>query len=144
MFARPRLALSLVILTGMQAAQAARAAPPQAPEQRDPARAVGARGLFHAHYVAQPTPVPLLALHSWTVTITDAAGVPVDGAQLTLMGGMPAHGHGLPTRPVVRPLGGGRYRVDGLRFNMPGHWSVAIRVSTPAATDTVTFPLELP
>lgn len=40
-------------------------------------------------------------MHTVRVAITDAAGAPVDDATIQIDGGMPQHGHGLPTRPRV-------------------------------------------
>lgn len=78
------------------------------------------------------------------VSIRDAAGNPVDGARIEVDGGMPQHGHGLPTRPrVTRGLGDGRYEIDGLRFNMGGWWVLELEVQSPAGTDLVTFNLEV-
>ena len=78
------------------------------------------------------------------VTIRDAAGQPVDGAKIDVDGGMPQHGHGLPTQPrVTRSLGQGRYEIDGLRFNMGGWWELHLAVQSPAGTDRVTFNLQV-
>lgn len=99
---------------------------------------------FRVHYETTPVPVPLLTVHQWTVTIADPDGKPVTGALLTVLGGMPAHGHGLPTVPTVRELGGGRYLVEGLKFHMPGAWVVAFRIEAGAVIDSVSFALELP
>lgn len=100
--------------------------------------------LYRVSWVSSPTPVPLLALHAWTVTIVDAEARPVDDARVTVLGGMPAHAHGLPTTPAVSSLGGGRYLVEGLKFHMPGAWVVAFRITAAPGTDSVSFPLELP
>lgn len=100
--------------------------------------------LFRVNYVSSPTPVPMLALHDWTVTITDATGTPVDGARVTVLGGMPAHAHGLPTTPEVRALGSGRYLVEGLKFHMPGAWVIAFRINAAVGIDSVSFALDLP
>lgn len=100
--------------------------------------------LFHVTYASTPSPPPMLALHEWTITITDAAAKPVDGARVTVLGGMPAHAHGLPTTPEVRALGAGRYRVEGLKFHMPGAWIVAFRINAAAGIDSVSFALDLP
>ncbi len=100
--------------------------------------------LFSVRYESTPAPVPLLAVHTWTITVTDAAEQPVRGANVTALGGMPAHGHGLPTTPVVSELGAGRYRIEGLKFHMPGAWTVAFRIKASAGTDAVSFALDLP
>ena len=78
------------------------------------------------------------------VAITDAAGTPVDQATIQIDGGMPQHGHGLPTRPrVTRALGSGLYEIEGVRFNMGGWWEFKLAIHTPSGSDTVTFNLAL-
>jgi hypothetical protein len=98
---------------------------------------------FEVSWVSSPSPVPLLAIHAWTVTIADAHGTPVTDARVTVHGGMPAHAHGLPTVPQVRNLGAGRYLVEGLKFHMPGAWVVAFRIKDGTVTDTARFELAL-
>ena len=61
-------------------------------------------------------------------------------AEIAVDGGMPEHGHGLPTRPrVTENLGDGRYRISGLRFTMSGNWVLVLPVRTAAVSDTLTF-----
>ena len=76
--------------------------------------------------------------------LADSTGIAVDGAAITVDGGMPQHGHGLPTAPrVTRALGDGRYQVDGLKFSMGGWWELRFGIATPAGSDSVTFNLKL-
>jgi hypothetical protein len=78
------------------------------------------------------------------VSVTDAAAKPIESATIAVDGGMPQHGHGLPTRPrVTKNLGGGSYEISGLRFNMGGWWELKLSIETPAGTDTVTFNLSV-
>jgi hypothetical protein len=78
------------------------------------------------------------------VRVVDAAGQPVDGADMTVDGGMPQHGHGLPTRPrMTAGMGDGRYEIDGVRFNMGGWWEFKLAIRAPAGADSVTFNLDL-
>jgi hypothetical protein len=78
------------------------------------------------------------------VVIRDGNGRPIDGASLRIDGGMPQHGHGLPTRPrVTRNLGDGAYEIDGVRFNMGGWWEFKVIVETTTGADTITFNLDL-
>ena len=78
------------------------------------------------------------------VAITDAAGMPVDDATIQIDGGMPQHGHGLPTRPrVTRALGNGLYEIQGVRFNMGGWWEFKLAIDAPSGSDVVTFNLAL-
>jgi hypothetical protein len=84
----------------------------------------GPRASQLQRYTATLQPVEVLRvrrLQTVSVRITDARGQPVDDATITVDGGMPEHGHGLPTRPrVTRALGDGMYEIEGLRFSMGG------------------------
>jgi hypothetical protein len=73
-----------------------------------------------------------------------ADGTPIEPAAITVDGGMPQHGHGLPTVPqVTRNLGDGKFEVEGMKFNMPGWWVVNVHVATPSGQDKATFNLTL-
>lgn len=87
---------------------------------------------------------PINRMHSWVLHIEDASGVAVEGATIEVEGGMPEHDHGLPTAPrVTADLGGGNYRLDGMRFHMRGYWEITVRIRTDAGTTTVVIPLQL-
>jgi hypothetical protein len=78
------------------------------------------------------------------VVVRDADGRAIDEAQISIDGGMPQHGHGLPTRPrVTRNLGDGTYEIEGVRFNMGGWWEFKIAIAGSRGADTVTFNLDL-
>ena len=78
------------------------------------------------------------------VAIVDGDGRAVEGATLAIDGGMPEHGHGLPTRPrMTRVLGNGGYEVEGVRFNMGGWWEFKVTITSERGADTVTFNLSL-
>jgi hypothetical protein len=108
---------------------------------------LGPRTSADGRYVATLAPErPLRPRQMQTVrvTVVDADGQPVEGAALTITGGMPQHGHGLPTRPrVTRSLGGGAYEIEGVRFNMGGWWEFKVTIATEAGADVVTFNLQL-
>lgn len=90
-----------------------------------------------------PEPLRVRRMHTVRLKVM-SAGAPVEGATITVDGGMPQHGHGLPTHPrVTRALGGGTYQVDGLKFNMGGWWVVKFRVRSAAGTDSVLFNVKL-
>ncbi len=87
-------------------------------------------------------PVTVGPMHAWTVTLADREGASVDDARITVAGGMPQHGHGLPTRPAVtQNLGEGRYLLEGVKFNMPGWWELDLGIEGPKGADDVTFNL---
>jgi len=57
---------------------------------------------------------------------------------------MPEHNHGLPTAPqVTAGLGEGRYRLEGVKFSMPGRWVLRIAVDGAQGKDEATFNLVL-
>lgn len=101
-------------------------------------------GKYQVSYLPAVTPVPKRQLHAWTIDIRTRDGRPVDGARLTIDGGMPDHGHGLPTQPALREaLGNGRYVVDGMKFNMGGYWVVDLGIAAAEGSDAVRFELNL-
>jgi hypothetical protein len=108
---------------------------------------LGPRVSSAGRYVATLKPAePLRArrLQTIEVAVMDANGQAVDGAEIAIDGGMPQHGHGLPTRPrVTKKLGGGAYVIEGVRFNMGGWWEFRLAISGKAGTDTVTFNIAL-
>ena len=89
-------------------------------------------------------PLKLRDLLTVPVLIVDADGKPVEGARISIDGGMPEHGHGLPTRPRMgRALGQGVYELEGLRFSMDGWWELILTIVGPRGSDRVTFNLGL-
>jgi hypothetical protein len=100
------------------------------------------QGLFRIWYTAEE--IQINQMHEWIIHVETADGEPVENAQITVDGGMPDHGHGLPTVPQVTDyLGDGNYRVEGLRFQMQGLWVVTFHIDADGVTDTVTFNLTL-
>jgi hypothetical protein len=101
-------------------------------------------GLYIASAEPGLSPIAVGTMHGWVVGITTPDGTPVEQAEIFVDGGMPQHGHGLPTEPAVSAnLGGGRYQVEGMKFNMPGWWVINVSVNGPDGPDTVTFNLVL-
>jgi hypothetical protein len=108
---------------------------------------LGPRASAEGRYLATLEPArPLRPRQMQTVRVTvrDTDGRAIDDAQISIDGGMPQHGHGLPTRPrVTRNLGEGVYEIEGVRFNMGGWWEFKLAIAGPRGTDTVTFNLDL-
>jgi hypothetical protein len=89
-------------------------------------------------------PLRVRRLQTVPVRISDAQGRPVENAVIAVDGGMPEHGHGLPTQPrVTRSLGAGLYEIEGVRFSMGGWWELKLAIDSPAGADRVTFNLSL-
>ena len=101
-------------------------------------------GLYRATIRPQGDSIPQGKLHRWTLHLETVSGAPVDSAAIAVDGGMPQHGHGLPTKPrVTRDLGNGDHVVDGMKFNMGGWWVVKFRVASTAGSDSLVFNLSL-
>lgn len=99
---------------------------------------------FRATITPNVDPIPLHRLHSWTLHLETADGRPIEAVPVSVHGGMPQHGHGLPTQPkVTRALGNGDHLVEGMKFSMGGWWIVTFAVADPAGADSVTFNLKL-
>jgi hypothetical protein len=83
-------------------------------------------------------------MHAWLITLKNAAGAPVEDAKVSVDGGMPQHHHGLPTSPAVTAyLGGGKYRLEGVKFTMSGWWELRFAIEAAAGSDRVTFNIVL-
>jgi hypothetical protein len=103
-----------------------------------------ANDAFNVMYKSVGGQIRINRIHSWELTIKDAAGQPVNDAMVTVVGDMPEHGHGLPTQPEITKVGaGGLYRVDGMKFTMPGWWVVTVSVMADGMHDSVSFNLTI-
>ena len=86
------------------------------------------------------TPAAINQLHSWRVSLATPTGAPVTHARIKVDGGMPQHGHGLPTRPqVTQELPGGTYVIEGMKFSMTGWWEIKLAIDSAEGADKVTF-----
>ena len=103
-----------------------------------------ASGVYRGTIRPDGDSIPKGKLQRWTLHLETASGAPVDQATVSVDGGMPQHGHGLPTKPrVTRTLGHGDHLVEGMKFNMGGWWVVKFRVSSAAGSDSLVFNLKL-
>ncbi len=83
--------------------------------------------LLKADYPSKAQRIPMAKHFALDVQLCDKGGV--SGAQLTKAdASMPAHKHGMNYRPTIKPLGDGRFRVDGMMFHMAGQWQLAFEV----------------
>jgi hypothetical protein len=99
-----------------------------------------ADGKFVVTLQPPTTPPAINQMHSWTVLVNTPANLPVSQALITIDGGMPQHGHGLPTRPQARPTAdAGTYLIEGMKFSMTGWWEIKLAIQTPGSADKVTF-----
>lgn len=138
---KPALRHSLVAILALVALPACVGPGPEADASTT---RISRAGLFEVSYTSTVTPVPKRALHSWTLQVHTRDGHPVTDARIRVEGGMPQHGHGLPTAPVVRAgPGDGLYVLEGMKFNMGGYWVVDLVITSPEGNDDVRFELNL-
>lgn len=101
-------------------------------------------GLYTANIAPVAQSIRIGSMHEWTVSLTDSKGQAVKDADIVVNGGMPQHGHGLPTAPsVTEQLEDGRYLIEGMKFNMRGWWEITLAVRASAGADSVTFNIVL-
>jgi len=126
--------LSILALAGI----AACAAPP--PDLDLSLTRPTAEGTFVATLQPPATPAAINQIHAWQIKLTSPAGRPISHAQIAVDGGMPQHGHGLPTRPqVTQELTDGTYLLEGLKFSMTGWWEIKLAIRSAEGSDMVTF-----
>jgi len=89
-------------------------------------------------------PIAINKMHRWEVLVKTTDGTLVDGAKITIRGGMPMHQHGMPTAPrMTKKLGEGQYLVEGMKFSMTGWWELIVQINAGSFQDNVTFNLML-
>ncbi len=102
---------------------------------------LGPRRSSTGAYIATLEPAAPLSgkgMQRITLRLTDSTGAAIDSATIAV------GGHGYPTAPrITGQSGAGRYDVGGVRFSMPGWWTLSFRISAAAGTDSVTFNLKL-
>jgi hypothetical protein len=105
---------------------------------------LSSHGVYRGSFQPVGDSIRVGRMHAWRLHLETADGKPVDEATIAVDGGMPEHGHGLPTKPrVTQQLGNGEQLVDGMKFNMGGWWVVTFRVEGSLGADSVTFNLKL-
>jgi hypothetical protein len=121
---------------------------PGADDSADPDRTMtrmSGSDRFRVSMRSNVDPVPLSQIHSWTLHLETPEGVALDDAQIGVYGSMPAHKHGLPTKPrVTENLGGGSYLIEGVKFTMPGRWQLILIITVDGKRDKAKFNIDLP
>ena len=119
--------------------------PGEPPADLDVARAKASEnGLYNVAIEPEAGSIKQGEMHSWVITVTDTRKAPVEDAKFVIDGGMPQHHHGLPTSPAVTAaLGGGKYRLEGMKFNMSGWWELRLTIDGAPGSDKATFNIVL-
>ncbi|MDP2316014.1 MAG: FixH family protein [Pseudomonadota bacterium] len=149
--------LALLACGGDAPAPSGGAAPTAAEPAAEPALSVAplptVNKLYRITWHTTPAPPPLSTLFEIEAVVTDPAGAPVEDAQVRINARMPQHGHGMATNPEDDPgtcdaagactHPGGRYLTRGMKFHMPGEWTLRFDVEGPAGADHLEVPLRL-
>ena len=99
---------------------------------------------FQVQFTSNLNLIVINTMHAWTLHIQNSSGESVTDATVQIKGGMPAHDHGLPTRPrITQNLGNGDYLLEGMKFHMGGQWQVTLTIQQGRISDRVTFNLNL-
>jgi hypothetical protein len=102
------------------------------------------RGLFVAS-IRPDGPEPSVGpIGTWVLALTTPDGTPVSGAMVRIGGGMPQHDHGFPTEPQVSAAPDpGQYRIEGVKFSMPGLWELRLAIRAGDQSDDVQFNIRI-
>jgi hypothetical protein len=105
------------------------------------------RGTYHVVVEPEPNPIPFQQLFEATVRVyeSESQTTLVDGATLDQVRAvMPAHEHGMKTKPTWKQVEPGVFRVRGMKFHMQGAgqdglWVVHVLVNGPDGVDEASF-----
>jgi len=89
----------------------------------------------------QPAPPPIGAEFAVDIGLCAKGSARADAIRFDAW--MPAHRHGMNSRPSVTSLGAGHWRAEGFLFHMPGRWQFTFDVDTPAGRERLTRDIDL-
>jgi hypothetical protein len=103
-------------------------------------RHASTQGRYMVQMEPPVAPLAINQMHAWQIKLTSPDGAPVRNARIAVDGGMPQHGHGLPTRPqVTREVAAGTYLMEGMKFSMTGWWEIKLAIQAADGSDTAVF-----
>lgn len=98
---------------------------------------VSDRGTYVVNYTSIPDPIPLNEVFELRVEVRERNKTMLaTGLSLDVDAGMPAHNHGMFTRPEIEQLDDGSFRVTAMLFHMPGEWRITFVVHRGAIRET--------
>jgi len=89
----------------------------------------------------KPERAPIIAGHPFSLIVTLC---PAQARLQAVDATMPEHRHGMNYQPSVLPLGGGRWRVQGLLWHMAGRWELRFDVDHAGAVQVLRQSMVLP
>ena len=85
----------------------------------------------------RPAPAPLKVSEFFALEVAVCANSATAPAELRVDAVMPEHKHGMNYQPVVKALGDGRFRAEGLLLHMPGLWEFSFDVRAAGKQERV-------
>ena len=64
-------------------------------------------------------------------------------ATLAVNADMPAHKHGMNTKPEISKIEPHRFRVEGMLFHMAGDWVIDVDITQGTKTERASFPVHI-
>ena len=133
---------ALIIGTGLAVNSAIAAE--STPGKSLPTHLVSDGGSFDITLTSKPRVIPLNELFELTIEVRPAKSVKdPNPIWISVNATMPAHQHGMNTRPRIEDLGKGKFVVRGLLFHMAGEWEVAIDVAKGGVREYIKTSLTL-
>lgn len=126
-----------LILTAILASSLAACATPNDPDLS--LRHRSQQGLYMVQMEPPATSPSINQIHAWQIKVSAPDGTPVRHAVIAVDGGMPQHGHGLPTHPQTREVAAGTYAMEGMKFSMTGWWEIKLAIQAAEGSDTAVF-----
>ncbi|MCG3173870.1 MAG: hypothetical protein GMKNLPBB_02077 [Myxococcota bacterium] len=91
---------------------------------------VSKSGLWKVGYMPSMDPIPLNQPFELRVSVKNASsGAPFNNGKVTVDARMPAHGHGMKTKPETSFVGDGVYLAKGMQLHMPGEWMLDVTIA---------------
>lgn len=93
-------------------------------------------GRYYIEFSPSITDMPLNQYFDLTVLIKGATQQPLShSVRLTFDAGMKAHNHGMNVKPIIKPLGKGKFKIEGVLLHMPGKWFIRFNLLRGAMSD---------
>jgi hypothetical protein len=92
----------------------------------------------------KPKVISLNKLFCLRVTVKGANEVWLKGLKVSKFDAvMPAHRHGMITRPKIKAEKTGQYLIEGVKLHMSGDWSLELKMEHSQTSSQVAIPLKL-
>lgn len=88
--------------------------------------------------------IPVNQMIELNVEVKALDGKPINGLQLSKFDAqMPAHRHGMVTKPKISALPSQQYLIEGVKLHMPGMWQLMFDLKATSEVIQVAIPLNL-